>query len=210
MASFSTLQEIVVSLAERGGSTALIGFQKEGAQNIIPVAGKEHDTELPPGCCDAIFLREVYHHLTDPLGMDRSLYRAMRPGARLAIIDFEPNQLPGQAAPPGVPANRGGHGVPKRIVAEELIRTGFVLIKTLEWPISGVIRHYCILFIKPSVRRQPTATPGGRNEAQVLAGCRKSLHRLLPPLYLPRERERAKGRKPLSSKVSRPLLEQIP
>jgi len=32
MASFSTLQEIVVSLAERGGNTALIGFQKEGAQ----------------------------------------------------------------------------------------------------------------------------------------------------------------------------------
>ena len=141
--------------------------QKEGAQNIIPVAGKEHDTELPPGCCDAIFLREVYHHLTDPLGMDRSLYRAIRPGGRLAIIDFEPNQLPGQPVPPGVPANRGGHGVPQKIVAEELTHTGFVLIETLEWPISGVIRHYCILFMKPSVRRQPTATPGDRNEARV-------------------------------------------
>jgi precorrin-6B methylase 2 len=33
--------------------------QKVGAQNVIPVVGKEHDTGLPQGCCDAIFLREI-------------------------------------------------------------------------------------------------------------------------------------------------------
>jgi SAM-dependent methyltransferase len=96
--------------------------RKEKAQNVIPVAGKEHDTELPPGCCDA-------------------------------IIDFEPNQLPGQPAPPGVPANRGGHGVPKKIVAAELTKTGFVLVKTIDWPISPAMRHYCMLFIKPPLRQ---------------------------------------------------------
>jgi ubiquinone/menaquinone biosynthesis C-methylase UbiE len=131
--------------------------QKERTTNVIPIAGTEHNTELPAGCCDAIFLRQVYHHLTDPLGIDRSLYQAMRPAARLAIIDFEPNQLPGRPAPPGVPGNRGGHGVPKRIVAEELTRTGFVLLKTIDWPINPAIRHYCMLFAKPAVQRQPLA-----------------------------------------------------
>ncbi len=121
--------------------------QKTAAHNVIPIAGTEHDTKLPPNCCDAILLREVYHHLTDPIGMDRSLYKAMRPGARLAIIDFAP--IPGQPAPPGVPVNRGGHGVPERVVAEELTRAGFRLVKTVDWPISAVIEHYCMLFKKP-------------------------------------------------------------
>ena len=125
--------------------------QRAGARNLVPILGKEHDTELPDNCCDAIFLREVYHHLTDPLGIDRSLYRAMRPGARLAIIDFDPSQLPGEPVPPGVPANRGGHGVPERIVAKELIQTGFEPVRTMDWPISGVVRHYCMLFRKPKL-----------------------------------------------------------
>ena len=123
--------------------------QRAGARNLIPILGKEHDTELPDNCCDAIFLRRVYHHLTDPVGIDRSLYKAMRPGGRLAIIDFEPSEWPGQPATPGVPANRGGHGAPMRVVAEELSRTGFEPLRTMNWPTSGTVRHYCMLFRKP-------------------------------------------------------------
>jgi SAM-dependent methyltransferase len=75
--------------------------ESERVSNLVPVAGRPDNTELPSACCDAIFLRQVYHHLTDPLDMDHSLYQAMRPGARLAIIDFEPSQLQGRPAPPG-------------------------------------------------------------------------------------------------------------
>jgi precorrin-6B methylase 2 len=62
------------------------------ADNVVALAAAEHDTGLPPSCCDAIFLREVYHHLTDPVGIDRALHRAIRPGGRLAIIDYEPTE----------------------------------------------------------------------------------------------------------------------
>lgn len=133
--------------------------ETQGATNVIPIHGKSDNTELPTACCDAIFLRRVYHHLTDPLDMDHSLYEAMRPGARLAIIDFEPNQLPGPPAPPGVPKNRGGHGVPRNIVAEELTRAGFVLLKIMPWPVTPDIKHYCMLFIKPVSRGASTPAP---------------------------------------------------
>ena len=104
--------------------------QKGNADNVVVIAAAEHDTGLPPSCCDAIFLREVYHHLTDPIGIDRALYRAMRPGARLAIIDYEPTERPGERASAGVPEqNRGGHGVPQRLVAEELTKSGFELVE---------------------------------------------------------------------------------
>jgi ubiquinone/menaquinone biosynthesis C-methylase UbiE len=122
---------------------------KAGTRNVIVVAGTKNDTRLPADCCDAVFLREVYHHLTDPIAIDRSLYRAMRPGARLAIIDFEPTSATGPP-PPGVPKNRGGHGAPKPIVLQEVTSTGFEFVKTMDWPISSAVKHYCMLFIKPA------------------------------------------------------------
>ena len=123
--------------------------QKAEIHNLIVIAGANKDTQLPPNCCDAIFLRRVYHHLTDPLDMDRSLFLALRPGGRLAIIDFEPSQRPGERPPPGVPANRGGHGAPKPIVTRELTQAGFVPVSTIDWPVSGDVKHFCILFKKP-------------------------------------------------------------
>ena len=44
--------------------------QKATPGTFIPVTGTEHDTGLPDDCCDSIFLREVYHHLTDPIAID--------------------------------------------------------------------------------------------------------------------------------------------
>src|SRR5882762_8809091 len=86
--------------------------------NAIVVESKEADTNLPTGCCDAIFLRRVYHHLTKPVEFDANLIRSLKPGGRLAIIDFPPR--PDLDPVEGVPANRGGHGVSKKIVIEEL------------------------------------------------------------------------------------------
>ena len=62
--------EIEAKLLNRIRSVA----QKAETPNVIVIAGTEHATRLPSDCCDAIFLREVYHHLIDPISMDRDLY----------------------------------------------------------------------------------------------------------------------------------------
>src|SRR5207248_6440083 len=56
--------------------------------NVVVVESKEADTNLPTACCDAIFLRRVYHHLTKPADFNANLVRSLKPGGRLAIIDF--------------------------------------------------------------------------------------------------------------------------
>lgn len=116
---------------------------KRKLQNVVVVESKEADTNLSPACCDAIFLRHVYHHLTKPAEFDANLVRSLKPGGRLAIIDFPPRA--GLDPVEGVPANRGGHGIPQKIVIEELTAAGLKMEKVVnDWPDDD----YCILFVK--------------------------------------------------------------
>jgi ubiquinone/menaquinone biosynthesis C-methylase UbiE len=111
--------------------------------NVMVVESKEADTNLPTGCCDAIFLRRVYHHLTKPAEFDAALVRSLKPGGRLAIIDFPPRA--GLEPVEGVPSNRGGHGIPQKIVIEELSAAGLKVQKIEEdWPEDD----YCVVFVK--------------------------------------------------------------
>ena len=117
--------------------------KKRNLQNVVVEESKEADTNLPPACCDAIFLRRVYHHLTKPADFDAALVRSLKPGGRLAIIDFAPRS--GLDPVQGVPSNRGGHGIPQKIVIEELTAAGLQLEKAVtDWPDSS----YCVVFVK--------------------------------------------------------------
>lgn len=127
--------------------------------NVTAIRGTPTSSELPDACCDAIVMRAVYHHLTRPREMGESLLRALRPGGRLAVIDFPPAVLLAPWTPEGVPANRGGHGVPAALVADELARIGFEPLRTIEhWRRGWLLqRFYCLLLQKPAA--PPTPLP---------------------------------------------------
>lgn len=112
--------------------------------NVTVMQAPEQSTGLPDDCCDAIFLRGVYHHFTYPTEMDDSLFRAVRSGGMVAIIDFPPRLLLKPWTPKGVPKNRGGHGIPRDILAGEMSSAGFEIVSETDWP--GW--QYCILFRK--------------------------------------------------------------
>jgi ubiquinone/menaquinone biosynthesis C-methylase UbiE len=118
--------------------------EKRKLQNVTVIESATDDTKLPTNCCDDIFLRRVYHHLTQPVEFDKNLLRSLKPGAHLAIIDFAPTDKYGPV--PGVPKNRGGHGVPQKIMIDELTTTGLKVEKIIDgW--QG--QDYCVIFIKP-------------------------------------------------------------
>jgi ubiquinone/menaquinone biosynthesis C-methylase UbiE len=119
--------------------------KKKELQNVTVVESGEAETNLPAACCDAIFLRRVYHHLTKPLEFDASAMRALKPGGKLAIIDFPPHPEYGKVK--GVPKDREDHGIQQRILIDELIKAGFQLDKIVDdWPAN----NYCVLFVKKS------------------------------------------------------------
>ena len=92
--------------------------KRERLTNVTVLEGAVNTTNLPPLCCDAILIRDAYHHLTQPADVIRSLAASLKPGGRLAVIDFPPR--PDSQVPAGVPADRGGHGVPPEIVEREV------------------------------------------------------------------------------------------
>ena len=114
--------------------------------NTIVVTAAEKETRLPDVCCDAIVLRRVYHHLTAPEEMDASLLRSLKPGGRLAVIDFQPRKGLTESDPvKGVQANRGGHGIQKKLLVEELAAAGFVVDREFDdWPEDD----YLVIFRK--------------------------------------------------------------
>jgi len=117
------------------------------ASNINVIEAGESSSNLPPQCCDAILLRKVYHHITQRQSINASIVEALRPGGRLAIIDFPPRSimfwLPKVE---GMPTGRTGHGVTPEDVIREITAAGLQLESRIDdWtPIN-----FCLIFRKP-------------------------------------------------------------
>jgi predicted methyltransferase len=115
--------------------------------NVVVLDSTESSTSLPAACCDTIFLRDVYHHLTRPAEINASLLAALKRGGRLAVVDFPPE--PGSAIPRGVPTDRGGHGIAPSMIVTEVTRAGFRHVKTVS-PWNAVRdRLFVVMFEKP-------------------------------------------------------------
>lgn len=114
-------------------------------QNITVMKAGALATNLPAGCCDAIFMRRVYHHFGQPAEMDASLFRSLKPGGLVAIIDFAPRG--GLPKVEHAPSDHGGHGVPQDVLVQEMKHAGFEVISRLnDWP----ERDYCVVFRRPT------------------------------------------------------------
>ena len=110
-----------------------------GLDNVTVVAAGERETNLPPACCEAIFLRRVYHHLTAPAAYNASLYGSLKPGGRLAIIEPEFGGI--------LSFLRGWpHWTDDEQVMAEVTAAGLVHVTTADWPSAA---HYAAVFRKP-------------------------------------------------------------
>ncbi|WP_142712560.1 class I SAM-dependent methyltransferase [Fodinibius sediminis] len=96
--------------------------------NVTVMEGHPSRTNLPEQCCDALLLRRVYHHFKDPLPMNKSMLESLKPGGRLAVIDFEPRG--GDSADPARRASASHHGVTTETVVKELRQAGFELVSS--------------------------------------------------------------------------------
>ena len=83
--------------------------KREGHKNIVAIAGTPDDPRLPEKA-DLIILVDVYHHIDNREQYFTHLQKSLKPGGRLAIIDFRMDSPEGPPAMARIP--------PDRVIAE--------------------------------------------------------------------------------------------
>jgi predicted methyltransferase len=58
-----------------------------GLQNVVISLGEPHDPRLPADSLDVAILVHMYHEITQPYGLLYNLVPALKPGARVGIVD---------------------------------------------------------------------------------------------------------------------------
>ena len=72
------------------------GAKKAGLTNIKPVLGGLKSVNLPDASIDLAIMVDVYHELEYPFEVIESLVRALKPGGRIAYVEYrlEDNRVP--------------------------------------------------------------------------------------------------------------------
>jgi len=85
--------------------------RKHGLDNVTIGRGEPHDPRLPPGSLDAALMVHMYHEIARPYAFLYNLIPALKPGARLGIVDLDE------------PISE--HGTPPALLRCELAALGF-------------------------------------------------------------------------------------
>jgi ubiquinone/menaquinone biosynthesis C-methylase UbiE len=126
----------VKTLRERTAASGLV--------QITVVAGDAVKTNFPEGACDALFMRNVYHHFADPAAMNASILASVKPGAKVAVVDFSPPN--DEASSPADRGNDGMHGIKAETLAKELQAAGFETVTTE----AGDQRWFMVVAARPA------------------------------------------------------------
>jgi arsenite methyltransferase len=102
----------------------LLRKRAKGHPQVQIVLGTEIDPKLPSRNVDTFVLLTVYHEVQRPVFFLQKLRRYAKPGARLAIIDFDPTLKGKRHLPPE------GHNVEANAVKKEAEAAGWKLEHT--------------------------------------------------------------------------------
>lgn len=104
--------------------------RKEKLENIETILSKPDDPMLPANSIDAVLLLKTYHEVAKPVALLRNLRAALRPGAKVGVIDRN--------------GNGENHGVGKDVVIHEAGEAGYKLAGQYDFVKDGM--DYFLVF----------------------------------------------------------------
>lgn len=105
------------------------------------ILARPDSPKLPTDSTNLIFLCNVYHHLEDRAAYFSNVKSALKPGGRVAVVDFYHDERSGEV---GFPKK---HLVPRETVIDEMTKAGYRLAKEH----SFLPRQYFLEFV-PTAR----------------------------------------------------------
>ena len=105
--------------------------QKEKLENVKTILSKPDDPMLPADSVDAVLLLKTYHEVAHPVELLRNLRGALRPGAKVGVIDRNGNGM--------------DHGVGKDVAIREAQEAGYRLLKEYDF-VKGDNMDYFLVF----------------------------------------------------------------
>jgi ubiquinone/menaquinone biosynthesis C-methylase UbiE len=92
-------------------------------RNVTAIVGNGTDVGLPDESVDLVYLSDVYHHFERPADTLASIRKALKPGGRMVVIDYE--RIPGVTPPSRIAHLR----LDKPAAIREIEAAGFKLIE---------------------------------------------------------------------------------
>ncbi|MBA3847696.1 MAG: class I SAM-dependent methyltransferase [Planctomycetes bacterium] len=108
-----------------------------GVANIEPVLGAIDDPRLPAAAIDLALFVDVYHELEHPVELMRALHVALKPGGRVALVEY-------RAEDPDVPI-KPLHKMSEAQARLEMESLGFEWVET----IATLPRQHLLVFRMP-------------------------------------------------------------
>jgi FkbM family methyltransferase len=111
-------------------------IKDEGYKNIKTILGKEQSVELPAASIDIMIMVDVYHELSFPYEIARSMLDALKPGGKLFLIEY-------RAEDSSVPIKQV-HKMTQKQAVKELKAAGFSFVKNM----GNLPWQHCMVFSK--------------------------------------------------------------
>lgn len=109
--------------------------QKEKLRNVKTILGKSDDPVLPANSVDAVLLLKTYHEVAQPVALLRNLRGALRPGAKVGIIDRN--------------GNGEDHGVGSDVVIREAQEAGYQLLERYDFVKGDKMDYFLVFTARP-------------------------------------------------------------
>ncbi len=78
-----------VDIANTFVTHVVMSSHARGLKNVEGIVCAPDDAKLPENSVDVVFICDTYHHFEFPRKTMASIHRALKPGGRLVVIDFE-------------------------------------------------------------------------------------------------------------------------
>ena len=116
--------------------------QKAGITNIEPILCTDKTVELPDASVDIAFICDVYHHFEFPKNSMTSLWKALKPGGQVVVVDFY--RIEGVSRPFIMGHVRAG----EEVFTQEILDAGFELVN--DHDVDFLSENYVLRFRKVS------------------------------------------------------------